>query len=140
MFPVDDWNHSCLSTLGAIIPCVAEVTEAMAALGYSPEDVFGVRLALEEALVNAVRHGNRNDPAKRVEVRHSVTRDRVLLEVEDQGRGFDPLRVPDPTAPGNLERPGGRGLLLIHAYTSWVRYSERGNAITLCKYPSTPQF
>src|SRR5262249_43293465 len=98
-----------------------------------------LRLALEEAIVNAVKHGNGYDPAKRVQVRYSVSAERVLAEVEDQGTGFDPARVPDPTAPENLERSCGRGLFLIRAYVTWVRYNERGNCITLCKQPSLPR-
>jgi serine/threonine-protein kinase RsbW len=109
------------------------VAAAMVAAGYPPRDVFGVRLALEEAIVNAVKHGNRGDPAKEVLVRYHVGEGRVLAEVKDQGSGFDPSQVHDPLAPANLERPSGRGLLLMRSYLSWVRYNRRGNGVTLCK-------
>jgi serine/threonine-protein kinase RsbW len=92
-----------------------------------------VRLGLEEALVNAVRHGNRGDPRKRVRVRYRVAPQEVWAEVEDEGPGFDPGAVPDPTGPERLERPGGRGLLLMRHYLSSVSYNERGNAVTLRK-------
>jgi serine/threonine-protein kinase RsbW len=57
----------------------------------------------------------------------------VLAEVEDEGPGFNPAVVPDPTLPENLEQTGGRGLLLMRHYMSWVHYSERGNHVTLGK-------
>jgi serine/threonine-protein kinase RsbW len=105
----------------------------MTAAGYSERDVFAVRLAMEEALVNAIKHGNGGDPGKEVRVSYEVTDERVLAEVEDQGPGFDPTSVPDPLLPENMERPCGRGLLLIRAYMTWVRYNDRGNRVTLCK-------
>jgi serine/threonine-protein kinase RsbW len=96
-----------------------------------------MRLALDEALANAVRHGHRGDATKRVEVRYRITAAEALAEVEDQGEGFDPQRVSDPRLPENLEQPGGRGLLLMRAYLSWVRYNDRGNAVTLCQRRSS---
>jgi serine/threonine-protein kinase RsbW len=105
----------------------------MAAADYPDEDVFGMHLALEEALFNAVKHGNRGDPEKRVRLRYRVTARRVLAEVEDEGTGFKLEQVPDPTAAENLDRPGGRGLLLMRSFMTWVRYNERGNWVSLCK-------
>ncbi len=112
------------------------VAEAMAGESYPQQAVYAVRLALAEALGNAVRHGHRGDPALPVRVRHHVDARRVLVEVEDQGPGFDPAAVPDPTAAENLERPSGRGLFLMRRYVDWVRYNGRGNVVTLCKYRS----
>jgi serine/threonine-protein kinase RsbW len=112
----------------------------MAALGrwdYPDRDVFGVRMALEEALVNALKHGHRGDTSKVVRVDYQVTPEKVLIEVEDQGPGFDPEDVADPLDPRNLERSTGRGLLLIRHYMTWVRYEGRGNRVILCKYRST---
>ena len=60
-----------------------------------------------------------------------------MIEVEDEGRGFDPSHVPDPTLPENLERPNGRGLLLMRRSMTWVRYTGRGNRVTLCKRRSS---
>jgi serine/threonine-protein kinase RsbW len=110
----------------------------MAEQGHAKKDIFGMRLALEEAIVNAIRHGNRDDPAKSVQVTFDVDPDGALAEVEDEGSGYDPARVPDPTAPENLERPGGRGLWLMRAYTTWVRHNQRGNRVTLYKCRSAP--
>jgi serine/threonine-protein kinase RsbW len=109
------------------------VVEAMITREYSEAEVFGVRLALEEALVNAVKHGNRNDPTKWVWASWHVGPRRVLVEIEDDGDGFEPRAVPDPCAPEYLERSCGRGLLLMRTYMSWVRYNSRGNRVTMIK-------
>jgi serine/threonine-protein kinase RsbW len=109
------------------------VVEAMGRLGFSDRDCFGVRLALEEALVNAIRHGNRNDAGKRVRVSYRVTAEEVWAEVEDEGQGFDPTGVADPTSERGVQQPGGRGLLLMGHYLSSVEYNQRGNAVTLRK-------
>jgi serine/threonine-protein kinase RsbW len=109
------------------------VAAAMAEASYSPPDIVAVRLALEKALVNAIKHGHGGDPAKQVRLRYEVTAERVLAEVEDEGPGFDPAQVPDPLARDALGRDSGRGLLLIRHFMSWVRHNERGNVILLCK-------
>jgi serine/threonine-protein kinase RsbW len=127
------WHRASLSCPGEVVPTVEAVVAAMAAAGYAEKDLFAMRLALEEALVNGIKHGNQGDPARRVFVRYRVGPEQALVEVEDQGPGFDPAGVPDPLAPGGLERPGGRGLLLMRAYLTWVRYNDRVNAVTLCK-------
>jgi serine/threonine-protein kinase RsbW len=116
-----------------VVPVLERVTATMEAFDYPSRDVAGLRLALEEAVVNGLRHGNGGDPRKQVVVRYCVTAEEVLAEVEDEGPGFDPGRVPDPTLPENLGRPGGRGLLLMRHYLTWLRFSGRGNRVTLCK-------
>jgi serine/threonine-protein kinase RsbW len=89
-------------------------------------------LSLEEALVNALRHGHGLDPTKVVRVRYHVAADVVLAEVEDEGPGFDPRAVPDPLKDENLERPSGRGILLMRRYMTSVEHKGRGNHLTLC--------
>ncbi len=132
------WQQAHLSATDEIAHALDAVAGLMAGLGFSAKDVFGLRLALEEALVNSVKHGHRHDPTKRVSLRYKVVSECALVEVEDEGPGFGPGQVPDPTDPDNLERPCGRGLLLMRAYASWVRHNDRGNCVTLCKYPSAP--
>jgi len=104
---------------------------------YPAPDLFGARLALEEAVVNAIKHGHGYDPSKTVRVRLRVTAEDVLIDVEDEGPGFDPADVADPCEPENLERSCGRGLLLIRHYMTWVRYNSRGNRVILCKCRSS---
>jgi serine/threonine-protein kinase RsbW len=89
------------------------------------------RVGITEALANAVLYGNAGDPRKRVRVEVSIDRSRVALRVEDEGNGFDPDAVPDPTLPENLDRSGGRGLFLIRELMDEVEFSDRGNAVRL---------
>jgi serine/threonine-protein kinase RsbW len=109
------------------------VSAELAGAGYPPRDCFAVRLALEEAVVNALKHGHGYDPSKEVRVRWAVTAEYLLAEVEDQGPGFDPADTADPRSPEYLGRPCGRGLLLIAHYMTAVRLNRRGNVIVLYK-------
>lgn len=101
--------------------------------GYEDDAIFALKLALEEAMTNAVKHGNRNDARKRIWVRYFVNPQRVVIMVRDEGCGFCPDKVPDPTAEENLERPNGRGLMLMYSYMTKVRYNDRGNEVWLLK-------
>lgn len=100
---------------------------------FPARDVFGMRLALEEAMVNAIKHGNQMDPQKTVSIRCEIDPTRVHVQIEDQGPGFSPTDVPDPTAEENLEKPGGRGIMLMKAFMTKVEYNARGNRVTLEK-------
>ena len=101
--------------------------------GYSEASVFAIKLALEEGLTNAIRHGNGSDPAKKVEVAFDVDANRAVITITDQGKGFDPAAVPDPTADENLEKPSGRGIMLMRAYMDQVSYNQRGNQVVMVK-------
>ncbi|MCI0640654.1 MAG: ATP-binding protein [Gemmataceae bacterium] len=107
--------------------------DEMARAGFTDKEQFGVRLALEEAIVNGIKHGNRDDPNKFVEVVYRVTSSEIIAEIEDQGPGFNPQALPNPLSPENIERPGGRGVFLMRHYMSTVEYNERGNRVTLSK-------
>jgi serine/threonine-protein kinase RsbW len=127
------WREASLRRPGEVAPLVEGLAAEMAGLGYARRDCLGVGLALEEAVVNGLRHGNRGDPARRVRVRYRVTSGGVLAEVEDEGPGFDPALVPDPTLPENLDRPCGRGLFLMRHYLDRVSFCGRGNRVVLYK-------
>jgi serine/threonine-protein kinase RsbW len=116
-----------------LAPFLEEVAAALAGLGCTPDACRDVRVALHEAVVNGLQHGNQGDPAKRVRVLYRLGPDALVAEVEDEGPGFDPDGVPDPTAPENLEKTSGRGLLMMRHFMTWVRFSGRGNRVTLCK-------
>ena len=122
----------------AHLPCMQEILETLKDLGWDGRDLFGVEMALEESLTNAIRHGNRLDESKHVDVECRVSRERFWLQVVDEGSGFEPLLVPDCTADENLECPGGRGLALMRAFMTSVEYNERGNCVTLEKIRSAP--
>lgn len=109
------------------------VVEDAQAYGYDEESLFALRLSLEEALANAIRHGNVADVNKLVRVRYRVNSDRIDVYVADEGRGFNPKLVPDPTRPENLECPTGRGIMLMRAYMNQVEYNRAGNVVHLVK-------
>lgn len=92
---------------------------------------FNLRVALAEALANAIEYGNGSDPAKQVTVHIRFGNDCAEMEVSDEGPGFDPSNVPDPTAPDRLTLETGRGLFLIQRLVDEVRFNDRGNAICM---------
>lgn len=96
-------------------------------------DCFGVRLSLEEALVNAVKHGNRMEPEKKVYIACELSAEEVTIVVEDQGEGFKLEEVPDPTEDENLENPGGRGIMLIRSFMNVIEYNDKGNRLKMTK-------
>jgi serine/threonine-protein kinase RsbW len=96
-------------------------------------DIFGIHLAVEEALVNAIKHGNQYDDRKQVHFLFKVCGDRVLVEIRDEGEGFDPRNVPDPTEDVNLETPSGRGIMLMRNFMSRVEYNDAGNHVVMEK-------
>lgn len=101
-------------------------------LGYPEAARFAVRLALEEALVNAFQHGHRGlPPSVPVNVQFEITKDQVILRVTDKGPGFKPEVVPDPTTEDNIELPSGRGLMLIRAFMASVVHDEGGRRLTM---------
>jgi len=114
-----------------------EILQIMRRFGYPEQTVFAVKLALEEALINAIRHGNRNDLNRYVTVRYDVNPARTVVVVADEGDGFRPEQVPDPTTSENISKPCGRGIMLMRAYMDEVRYSRKGNLVRMVKYNRT---
>ncbi len=96
------------------------------------DDIYGnIMVAVTEAVNNAIRHGNKFDKDKNVELALTVDNNRVTFEVEDQGTGFDYTNLLDPTAPENLENPGGRGIFLIRHLADEVEFSKDGRCVHL---------
>jgi len=89
------------------------------------------RVGLTEALSNAMLYGNNSDPEKRVRVEVTIGVEAVSVRITDQGMGFDPTTVPDPTLPDNISKTGGRGIFLMKALMDDVQFNERGNSVTL---------
>ena len=113
---------------------IQEIIESqLAQCAYEDKEIFGIRLALEEAIVNAIKHGNQMDKAKKVHVRFRVLPDRFDIGITDEGPGYDPGDVPDPLADENLERPCGRGLFLMQHYMTEVTVHPPGNRLTMSK-------
>lgn len=104
---------------------------------FSERDSFAIKLAVEEAVVNAIRHGNQFDPGKKVRITYHVVGDTFFIRICDEGRGFDPDAVPDPTREENLEKPSGRGLLLMRYYMNEVHFLDGGTTVVMCKRRGT---
>lgn len=110
-----------------------QIVQSLEAHGFSPRDVFGVRLALEEAIVNAIKHGNQMDPEKTVQIQWEVNSTFVRVTIKDEGSGFTPEDVPDPTDEENLDKPGGRGIMLMRSFMTNISYNEHGNILIMEK-------
>jgi serine/threonine-protein kinase RsbW len=101
---------------------------------YSQNDIFAIHLALEEAFINAIKHGNKMDPSKEIKVEYTIMPEKVDISITDEGSGFDTKIAPDPRAGDNLYKINGRGLFLIRSYMNFVGFNEAGNCIHLIKY------
>jgi serine/threonine-protein kinase RsbW len=121
------------STLAAARGPEAVIVGEAQACGFCEDTLFAVKLAMEEAMTNAVKHGNRGDSSKRITVRYAVTNEKLVVIVADEGNGFAPERVPDPTTPDRLPLPNGRGIMLMRAYMDDVCYRHNGTEVYLMK-------
>jgi len=120
------------SDLGMVGDAVELVASHLPPGTLSPRRIsFNLRTALAEALGNAIRYGTGEDPERVVRVQVELERDAVRIYVVDDGHGFDPTRLPDPTHPDNLEREYGRGLFVIRHLVDDVEFNEKGNGICL---------
>ena len=125
-----------VNSLDQMEPVFEIIENWMRFLGYPRKDLFAVSLAVHEAVANAFHHGNRGDLNKTIQVCYLVSPSEVLVEVQDEGPGFDPDNVPNPLTEENRDRPSGRGIFLMRAYSSWVSFSPLGNCVMLCKQRS----
>lgn len=120
------------SSVRFVREAVSEVVEACQRLAFSgSRATLNLRVAVGEALSNAILYGNREDPEKQVRVAVDLRPGSAEVTVTDEGPGFDPGAVLDPTRPENRERSHGRGLFLLKSLADEVRFNERGNSITL---------
>ncbi len=121
---------------------VEETAEQMAKkAGIDEDEVFRVAMAVREAAVNAVLHGNSYDPDKRITASFENTGDSLVIRITDQGKGLDPETLPDPLAPENLLRGSGRGIFLIRSFMDEVHFKllHPGTELTLIKHLGTAQ-
>jgi len=118
-------------------PC-RQILSALEEKGFTQDDVFAVHLALEEAFLNAVKHGNKMDRSKKVTLEYAIDDEKVEIKMADEGQGFNPQAIPDPRAGDNLYRPEGRGLLLIRAYMHLARYGSNGTSLRMVRYKNKP--
>lgn len=126
--------HSVLPTSTASIREVQDrLAELLADLEYPERDRFAIRLAVEEALVNAFKHGNCLDADRAIEVHCRVGSELIRVEIADQGAGFDPDDVDSSCDPGNVLSPNGRGLALMRTFMDRVEFCDKGNRVVLEK-------
>ncbi|HYN84886.1 MAG TPA: ATP-binding protein [Pyrinomonadaceae bacterium] len=111
--------------------------ERVARLGVIRPERSNLFIALDEAFVNAVKHGNKGDQNKIVRITADLSAREARFSVEDEGEGFDPNSIPDPLDPANLFKTSGRGVLLIYNIMDEVKYNERGNRLTMIKRPES---
>lgn len=118
------------------------LNDSLERLGLDGDARHWVDIAVREAVANAIKHGNAQDPAKTVEVDAGVDGGELVIRIEDQGGGFDPQTLGDPLAPENLLRPNGRGIFYMRSFMDAVDYQPRpggGTVVTLRKRLSGPQ-
>ena len=123
---------SDLTLMNAVLEYLLDRVDKLGLVKTEQSNLF---VALDEAFVNAVKHGNRNDPAKLLRVTAELSAHEAIFTVEDEGDGFDVREIPDPTDPANLFKSSGRGVLLIFNIMDEVEYSERGNRLKMVKRP-----
>jgi serine/threonine-protein kinase RsbW len=110
------------------------IRDELAAAGFDADSQFAIKLGVEEAMINAIKHGNRLDQSKFVHVEWHITPETAEVIVEDEGPGFDRSSVPDPTRAENLEKLTGRGILLIESYMHQVEWSKQGRRLRLVRH------
>jgi len=115
-----------------------ELLARLGANGWGEEHTFGIHLAVEEALMNAIKHGNQRDPEKSVYFMYRLNQTLLQIVIEDEGEGFDPNDVPDPTLEENLDLPSGRGLMLMRTFMTHVAFNEKGNRVSMEKDLEAP--
>ncbi|MBF0216204.1 MAG: ATP-binding protein [Candidatus Omnitrophica bacterium] len=121
------------NTAGSLKEVSAGLISALLEKGVAEGTVFEIQLSFEEALRNAMVHGNRERPDKKVKVEIEISEKDVRLMIEDEGEGFDLEKLPDPTAGDNLLRECGRGVYLIKHMMDEVRYSDGGRKVFMRK-------
>ena len=118
-------------------PIIAQLLDQLAIFNWSTKDSFGIHMAMEEAIQNAIRHGNECRSDKFVHVTIDLDNLQFRSTVTDEGQGFDPEAVPDPTEDVNLDKCSGRGVMLIKHFVDEVKYNPCGNSVTLSKKKTT---
>ena len=117
-------------------PLIAEVLEALEQHQWCNDDKFAIRMALEEAIMNAIKHGNESDPSKDVEIEIGFDNATFEATIADRGPGFDIEDVPDPSADENLGKTCGRGVMLMKEFVDKLEFNDCGNKVKMTKVKS----
>jgi len=121
------------SDLKNILPVALEIFQKLKSEGVKEDVLFDVRLCLEEAVVNAIEHGNKENKKKLVYVTVKFSGRSIEVTVEDEGKGFDYKNIPSPTKGKNIKKPSGRGIFLINKLMDNVKFSGGGSRIKMVK-------
>ena len=124
------------SHIEAVADVAAAVTDFVKSCGLDEQAAFGIDMAVREAVTNAMVHGNQEDEGKSIEVALTCLENALEIDVSDQGEGFDPAGVPDPTEPANILKTSGRGIFLIRNFmdeVTWLARPEGGMTIRMVK-------
>ena len=129
-------SYRLASALESVETAAQTAGEMAAQCGFSEEARFGIDLAVREATVNAIRHGNRYDPGKQVTLSFETTPEQLTIKVRDEGPGLDTASVPNPLEEENLTKSSGRGLLLMRTFMDKVDIANLspGTEITMTKF------
>jgi serine/threonine-protein kinase RsbW len=129
-------SYTLDSTLESVDNAEQTATRIAVEAGFTEEEVMQISMAVREAAVNAVLHGNAYDPAKKVKLDIETTGRELVITIRDQGKGLDPAKIPDPLAPENLLKTSGRGIFLIRSFMDEVQIhpSLTGTEIKLVKH------
>ena len=127
-------EHKLKSDLKVIPEIALSIFKKLQSLAIKEDDLFDVRLALEEALINAARHGNKLDKNKEIYIKVKVLPQSIELEIKDQGNGFDYKKLPLPTDEQNLEKTSGLGVFLIKELMDEVEFLDGGSRIKMVKF------
>jgi serine/threonine-protein kinase RsbW len=123
-----------VSRIENVAPLLKEALVVLEGLPFPPEEIFSIKLSLEEALTNAMRHGNKLDPALSVDVALTADDEKIVIKVKDEGAGFDARHLHDPTSGENTQKPGGRGVFLMKRLMDRVEYFDGGRGIEMVKF------
>lgn len=111
----------------------AIILSSMDSLGYPDESIRKMKIILTELFANAIYHGNKGDHSKKVTIGHIINKKKTLVSIMDEGYGFDPKTIPDPTLPENLIKDCGRGLYIVRSYVDKLEFNAKGNRVTVAK-------
>lgn len=120
--------ESRMSNLRIIENAIDEITGA---IGIKQDDYGKIMVASLEAVNNAITHGNKANPQKFVDVEIEFDNDEIRITVSDEGEGFKPDKIPDPTLPENIEELSGRGVFLMTKLADSIKFNEKGNSVTM---------
>lgn len=112
----------------------AEIEDFLRANKIDESAIFDIRLSVEEAIKNAILHGNKGRKGLPVSISYELRGGKFTVEVEDAGSGFTPAELPGPTKDENLTKAGGRGVFLMQKLMDEAKYNARGNKVSMLKY------